>query len=442
MVSFMDRKELKALRLRIFLATLLVAWGCLAENPMRTWSSRSGVQIQAAFLKEERDVWFLKRADETVVQVKPEALSDEDQAYVFELTYEPKVLEVLFQRAPGSAMFREKGTPTELCFLDTVILRLDMAVDRQAPRMRNNSTWNIESLDHLGQLLRAREEGLEALRTEGSFVFLMYKVTNDGTAPMKVMAPHLVDTQERVFTQAQPTVAHHYVPSGVLMAEHDELQPGLSKLFCAFYELPPKTEVQGIQVFPSLPHRALEGVAFRCEGKRINAKLSPKPSAESLTPRALRGMVFMSCVRVGRSGATSGITATSTVSYAVDIRLLDEIARTIVVKGYFMGDGSKGARDVILSKKEEQLNLNPGRLERIVLTSDESIAVAPRVSQAARRHGRAASSLLETIDSTKVRGVIIQAWIGEQIVSSWASLPQHRKYADNPRLEQELNSEK
>jgi len=48
----------------------------------------------------------------------------------------------------------------------------------------------------------------------------------------------------------------------------------------------------------------------------------------------------------------------------------------------------------------------------------------------------------ERISGAKLKGVIIQAWAGGTLVSSWTSLSQWRKYADLPDIVKELGEMK
>lgn len=83
----------------------------------------------------------------------------------------------------------------------------------------------------------------------------------------------------------------------------------------------------------------------------------------------------------------------------------------------------------MVDKKEQTVTLDPGKITRVTLQSDE---ISERVYYYYTLRGR------ERISGAKLKGVIIQAWSDGTLLSSWASLNQWRKYADLPDVVKEL----
>jgi hypothetical protein len=55
------------------------------SRPARTWTSKTGAEVEAALVEESGEFLVLKKADGTSLKIRPANLSDADQAYVKEL---------------------------------------------------------------------------------------------------------------------------------------------------------------------------------------------------------------------------------------------------------------------------------------------------------------------------------------------------------------------
>ena len=243
------------MRRMICVVGMVLACAAGAENEVRAWKGKTGGSaIEASFVKEENGVVTLKRKDGVTVQAKLDALCDADRAYVAEITYEPREIKVVFKRERLGPGYVESGSSDEVTYRDSAVLVVDHAVTDGAPvELKEDTTWKIESIDALGKRILPRRDGVgDALTTDGKFIFVTYRVKNDSRAPVEIPAPILHDRQGRVFTQAERGMAQYYIPEGTLFAGIDALQPGFSKLYCAFYELPEDAEPVAVEVFPSV----------------------------------------------------------------------------------------------------------------------------------------------------------------------------------------------
>ena len=145
----------------------------------------------------------------------------------------------------------------------------------------------------------------------------------------------------------------------------------------------------------------------------------------------------MRCSRVGQSGDSSGQwyydrNKKRSLTYGVELRVLGNETRPVTVKAFYIGEAS-GNRDLVVDQKEQTVTLEPGKIARVTLQSEE---VEEQTYYYFSLRGR------ERISGAKLKGVIIQAWAGDTLVSNWASLSQWRKYADLPDIVKELGEMK
>jgi len=428
---------------------LLLACVAGADNEVRAWTSKTGGSaIEASFVKEENGVVTLKRKDGATVQAKLDALCDNDRAYVAEVTYVPREIKVVFKRERLGPGYVESGSSDEVTHRDSAVLVVDHASGEAPADLKGDTTWSIESVDALGKKILPRREGVgDALTTDGKFVFVTYRVKNDSRVPVEIPSPTLHDRQGRAFTQTERGFAQHYIPEGALFAGVDMLQPGFSKLYCAFYELPEDAEPAAVEVFPSVVKmfmiRQVRRGGEPLRGKKI--ALTPSASPKPATQHAHEGAaaadtklsLFMRCSRVGQSGDSSGQwyydrNKKRSLTYGVELRVLGNETRPVTVKAFYIGEAS-GNRDLVVDKKEQTVTLEPGKIARVTLQSEE---VEEQTYYYFSLRGR------ERISGAKLKGVIIQAWAGDTLVSNWASLSQWRKYADLPDIVKELGEMK
>ena len=428
---------------------LLLACVAGADNEVRAWTSKTGGSaIEASFVKEENGVVTLKRKDGVTVQAKLDALCETDRAYVAEVTYVPREIKVVFKRERLGPGYVESGSSEEVTHRDSAVLVVDAAAGDAPADLKGDTTWAIESVDALGKKILPRREGVgEALTTDGKFVFVTYRVKNDSRVPVEIPSPTLHDRQGRAFTQTERGFAQHFIPEGALFAGVDLLQPGFSKLYCAFYELPEDAEPAAVEVFPSVVKmfmiRQIRRGGEPLRGKKI--ALAPSAPLHAAAPSSGEGSVaadaklplFMRCTRVGQSGDSSGQwyydrNKKRSLTYGVELRVLGDEARPVTLKAFYIGEAS-GNRDLVVDKKEQAVTLEPGKIARVTLQSEE---IEEQTYFYFSQRGR------ERISGAKLKGVIIQAWAGGTLVSSWTSLSQWRKYADLPDIVKELGEMK
>lgn len=418
-----------------------------AENEVRTWKSKTGDSvIEASFVREENGVVTLKRKDGVTVQAKLDALCRADHVYVAQITYVPREVKVVFKRERSGFAYVESGSSDAAMYRDSAVMVIDHATGSAPTDIKGDTTWTIESVDALGKRILPNRDGVGgALTTDGKFVFVNHRVRNDSRMPLEISSPLLHDSQGRVFTQTERSLAQYYIPEGTLFAGVDWLQPGFSKLYCAFYELPEDAEPEAVEVFPSVvkPHMILQarrGGTPLC-GKKIilmpyvsSASAPQQSTSESAAVADTKPSLFMRCVRVGQSGDLSGQwyydrNRRRSLTYGVELRGVGEEPRSIMLKAFFIGDASS-RRDLILDKQEQTVMLEPGKIMRVALQSEE-VAERTNYSYYSQRGH-------EWIIGAKLKGVIIQAWSGDVLLSSWTSWSPWRKYADLPDIAKEL----
>ena len=441
------------MRRTICLLAALTVCAALAEEEMREWKSKAGSAIEASLVKEERGVVTLKRKDGTTIQAKLDALSDEDREYVLDLTYVPQTVKAVFRRDRSMYNYVETGTSGNVTARDTAMIMVDSAVLDQPPNVKGDTSWTIESVDALGNRILPRREGmLEELKTDGKFVFLTYRVSNDSLAPIDIPSPMLHDQHGRTFTQTERGMAQHYLPEGTLFAGRDMLQPGFTKLYCAFYELPPNAEPSIVEIFPSpvkpAMMRQLQVNGIRPTGKKIMLSASvaepqPKPppaspanetqtaaTADDKTP------LFVRCSRLGQSGDSNNTwyydrTRKRSLTYGIEMRPLGDQSMKVKVKAFFIGEAT-GSRDLVLDTKETEVSLEPGKITRTALQSEE----IEEQTYSSYYYGN------QRIRGAKLKGVVMQVWADSKLLHGWSSQNQWRKFAESADVPSEMGEAK
>lgn len=429
----------------VLLGALAMAAG--AEEAPREWKSRSGTTIEASFVKLEKGVVILKKKDGSTVQAKLDALCDEDGDYVREITYVPQEIAVIFARERLGLRYMEQGESPAATSRDTVIFRVpnetNGALNTPGTNVIGDTTWKIQSADPVGKKILPRQKELaNELTTDGQFVFLTYRVKNDSHTPVEVISPVLYDQQGRRFLQAERGAGQHYIPPGTAFAGTESLQPGLEKLFCAFYEMPDDAVPDAVEVFPSVISPFLFRKALRNgnlpKGKMISLHLagSAAPSADQTDASSAaddKTSLFMRCTRVGQSGDTSGYwtfdrSKKRSLTYGIELRLLGNQQKTLTVKAFFIGEATDD-RDLVVDFKKADTALSPGKITRITLQSEEIEELSFYYYSTTSR---------ERVRGAKLKGVIIQVWNGSMLVSGWASLNQWKKFADSLDVAKEM----
>ncbi len=425
-------------RMICILVALLAGTSGAAEE-LRQWKSKTGTAIEASFVKEANGVITLKRKDGVTVQAKLDALCEEDGEYVRDITYVPQEIAVVFRQEDSGYRYVEKGESKAATIRDTVVIKIDGSRGDAKPEIKDDSTWKIESVDAVGKKILPKRAGdADELTTEDKFVFVTYRVKNDSLVPIDVPSPALYDVQGRRFCQTERRYAQYFIPEGALFSGSDSLQPGLKKLFSAFYELPEDAVPAAVEVFPSVVRNYMFRQTSRTEpahGKKIMLEVkgaaasSPKQADEAPSNAASDGKtsIFMRCTRVGQSGDTSSVwyydrSKKRSLAYGIELRVLGKQQKQVKIKAFFIGEAS-GNRDLVVDTKTADVSLEPGKIARTTLQSEE-IGEQSYTYYYSTSHDR--------VSGAKLKGVIVQAWIGDEMVSSWGSLNQWKKFADLP----------
>lgn len=431
----------------------------------RTWTSRNGSTLEATLVKEEAGVVTLQRSNGSTFQIRLNALSDADIRFIKNQAAAPATPDTqpatadtdtanattisvtLSRDNQGQWQLQQAPNATEH---DKVIFQLNTAAAEQPPLLRGDTSWQVISVNSLGKQLKGHPVDDETppadLITDGKFIFVIFSVKNDARGPITIPSPWLIDHMGRTFSQAAKQSAHFYIPQGLSMPDKDMLQPGFEKQFCAFFEIPPDAHPAALEVFPAVLSAQLKRSPASWatdeappQGKRIalgefaEAVARGLPQAARLisgaspeddpaeTREVVIGTLFMSCKR---AGAASVVTTnphtrdrTKTLSYSVNLRLGQGDPLDLILRGFFIGDSPSG-REMVMDLQELDIELQPGRAATVTITSEPIIE---------RRNS-----------GVNLKGVIIQAWSGTTIVSSWASNAQWRRLTDSPDIIKEI----
>jgi hypothetical protein len=426
------------MRWTCFLTILFFLAGATGAEEMRTWTSAKGSRIEASFVSLRGATVVLKCKDGKELSPQLTDLCEADRAYVKDLTYVPREIVVSFKMNGFGTVGEESGVSPAATLRDLVTIRLADETDGKKAETAGDSRWKIESVDALGNRILPKNEGMgDELVTEGKFVFVTYTVENDSNVPITVPSPILIDRRGRKFVQAERSNARCYIPEKALLAGADPVQPGFKKLFASFYELPLEAEPAMVEVFPSKTSRhAIE--RFAVKGKQIAldgeaaAAASPAKTDDAPAPGApdKKASVFMKCVRVGQGGDTSGYwhydrNKKRSLSYGVELRGLGDQQKAVTVKAFFIGAISNN-RDAVVDKKEENVVIEPGKISRMSLQSNEVEEYTYYYYSGSR------------ISGAKLKGVIVQVWSDSDIVASFVSVNQWKKYSESPDIVKQM----
>ena len=428
---------------------LLIVGGCLffanafAEE-LRIWKGKKGKTVKACFVKVEDGNVHLKLENGKVVQARESNLCDEDRQYVFEKSYVPRDVEVSYG-VGRTGYLREDGESPVAMYGDQITFRLLNRQPDGSSKITGDSRWKYVSQKVFKERMQPVQAGVdEDLVSEGKFVLIEFSVENDSALPVVVPPPLLIDQRDRKYLPLDNYRVEPYLPEGVMKTEADIVQPGFRKKFCSAYEVPPQAEVSALEVFP-VKAQAFLVREFKLTGKRLNFKVVPaveKTTEPDKKVEVKRGKpdfnIFLKCSRLAQGGGkTPGYYYDSrrerSVAYGVELRTTSKRPESLIVKAYFIGQMLTG-KDVVVDKKESSVELAPGRIERLAVQSNE-------ISQR-RKYYYYNSEQIYT--SAKLEGVIIQVLWGDEILKSYSSLNQWKKYgksASVPKAMGELLSE-
>jgi hypothetical protein len=403
--------------------------GALFAQELRTWTDIKGNHVEASFVKQDSSAVVLKLKDGRSVPTKLENLCEEDRIYVKEQTYVPREVVVTFKRNGYGAAYEASGNSPDATVRDLISLRIDDGQDGKKTETIGDSRWKIESVDSLGSRILSRKEGSSAeLVTDGKFIFVTYSVENDSNVPTTVPSPILIDKRGRKFIQVDKPEANTYIPQGTFFAGVETVPPGFKKPFCSFYEIPTDAEPAAVEIFPTKTSKYVIQ-RFEAKGKQVlisgkdSTAVSSRPTGTA-NPGAIdkKVSVFMKCARVGQGGDTSGYwyydrTKKRSLSYGVELRVIGNEQQSVVVKAFFIGSINNN-RDVVVDQKEEKVVLESGKISRISLQSDEVEEYTNYYFSDSR------------ISGAKLKGIIVQVWCGDDVIASFVSLSQWKKFSE------------
>lgn len=107
--------------------------------------------------------------------------------------------------------------------------------------------WMGYGLIDRGADLASTTELAEPLHTTGRYVMAVYEVMNVGQAPETPIHPVLVDAEGRKFTHIEHQ--EYYLGQRNPTADQRDIQPGISKVVAAIYEVPKSAQALGLAVF-------------------------------------------------------------------------------------------------------------------------------------------------------------------------------------------------
>jgi hypothetical protein len=442
-----------------FLLILLGSSLVFAEEPSRTWTSKHGLTVQGAFQSFEDGTVTIKKPSGDMFKAKLDSLSSADVEYVTKISFATpskppaagslpantevptKKVKVTFAMDPNPVdpSLKEIGVSPRVGLNDSIELSVAMA-HRTDNEVSADSTWVLESLDSVSGTLKAANDTLPPLKTEGLFFFLSYSVENKGQGGSIVPAPVLQDSRNRKYyaLSAIEKNMDSYIPSGMSSAEKEFLRPEFKRRFCSVYELPKDTTISKFEIFPlRLTRNPLFTTWVRSgklSGKAIDLgpETTPAANASATTtvkktdPVAEKAKVFMSCKQKTSKGTElTQRVQTRVLAYTIDLRLTKPQQKEMAIKAYFIATDPEG--DGIIDIVDQQISLQQGKS---FSTTVESKPVRER------------SSRNENTVYTKLKGVIIQLWADGEIVDTWVSNSQWDKQAKLPDLQLKMRKAK
>jgi hypothetical protein len=455
-----------------FLLLCLLGYTLLfAEEPSRTWTSKHGLTVQGAYKSFEDGTVIIKKPSGDLFKAKLDSLSSADVEYVTKISFsapstpsgpaipgktlttppavtpptppagDSKTVKVTFLLDPNPVepSIKEVGVSPRVRLNDSIELNVAMA-HRQDNEVSGDSTWVLESLDSVSGTIKAANDALPPLKTEGLFYFLSYSVENKGNGGFIVPAPVLQDSRNRKYyaLSAIEKNMDSYIPSGMSSAEKEFLRPEFKRQFCSVYELPKDTTITKFEIFPlRMTRNPLYSSWIRSgkiSGKSIDfgpettpaTNTSGTTTAKKADPVVEKPKVFMSCKQKTSKGTElTQRVQTRVLAYTVDLRLTKPQQKDMAIKAYFIATDPEG--DGIIDVVDQQISLQQGKS---FSTAVESKPVKER------------SSKNENTVFTKLKGVIIQLWADGEIIDTWVSNSQWDKQAKLPDLELKMRKAK
>ena len=436
-------KEKFGYTIRVALIGALYLFACRHAHceEVREWTAKTGKSVKAEFVKFEDGQVFLKLEDGNILQAQIEKLCDEDRFYILEKTTVAKEINVAYG-VGRDGYLRESGESPDATYKDTVTFTITGIQPDGSAKTVKDSRWQYVAAEtYNGKIDPVRPGYDKALSTEGKFLLVKFSVENDSPLPVAVPPPLLIDQRDRKYLPLDNYNTDPYVPEGFLRTEADIVQPGFKKNFCTLYEVPPQSEISALEVFP-VRTQPFQVRSFNVAGKRIHVRLKlPDAEGESdssadeneETPIAERDFnLFLKCIRLSQSGGrTAGYyydyNKQRSLAYGVELRTTSKKQEALELKAFFIGQTSSG-KDVVVDQKKAGVKLEPGRIERVSLQSEE-------IRESYYYYYDGSSS---TRTSAKLKGVIIQVWQGNDILKGYASLSQWKKYTKSKRIVEEL----
>ncbi len=275
---------------------LNVSTSFAVDQEIRTWTSKSGATVDAAFVAAQGSNIALKKSDGSMIQIPQSGLSAADNTYLKRLLFKPKTVTVLLkpvqwkddltyieippeeneQRGPLENRRRDPRDPSQRLIQRTV--EPTTKPKRQEPRQGDTLIYKIQSIDDgtwhddsAWEVLSAEEtkeltgtgkfNGAEKLTTENRFIIVAYKLTNAGNTDRYVTVPVIFDAKDRRFT--------HIANSGDFILNQyadpyldGKIAPSFTRSYCVIYEIP--IDATGLKLgIETLEKRSLQGERIR-----------------------------------------------------------------------------------------------------------------------------------------------------------------------------------
>ncbi len=250
-----------------------------AEN--RIWKTKSGATAEASFVKEANGTVTLKKPDASFVQIARVKLSSDDEAYLAKLLYTPKTVTVSFEphTYQGQIVFLEKEEKNtlksrtsknwprtgvardvkaaEIQQTDTLCFRV---MSEFTGEWADDSKWSVLIAEDAGKTLTGNAEWTQLKRdTDGRFVRVVFKLTNNSKDEKYINVPSLVDAKERRVQILDDS--GRFIDGQYKDPDLDKLPPGFERTYCALYEIANDADGLTLMVPTLASHRISEGGA-------------------------------------------------------------------------------------------------------------------------------------------------------------------------------------
>ena len=236
---------------------------------IRTWTSKSGATVDAAFVAVQGSTIALKKSDGSMIQIPQSGLSEADNAYLIRLLFKPKTVtfslkptpyngDIVYIDAPPIEDPSQKNLPSHFEYKrmvrdprqsttqptrpkqpevrqgDTLLYKIQSISDGA---WHDDSSWTVLTAEETNTKLTGNDNfNGEKRTTDNRFIIVAFRLTNNGVNERHVPTPVVVDAKGRRFNPIENS--RYFIPSQYSDPYLNKIAAGFTQSYCSIYEVP------------------------------------------------------------------------------------------------------------------------------------------------------------------------------------------------------------